>query len=176
MKPKGKLIVPTSAEKVFQIDEHIGAVAAGLLADARILVNQARIRAQVHRITYEEAIDVWALARIVGDRMQLSTLYAGLRPFGVAFLIAGVDQNPHLIEADPSGMLYEWEASAIGKGAVIAKKIFNQKWKVGMDERAAVQLAIDVMEKTEKGRGVLDIAVIKKKFRKLSEDEIKKIK
>ncbi len=179
VKFKSKLIVPTSAEKVFEIDDHAGALAAGLLADARILVNQARVRAQVHKITYEEPIDIWELGRVIGDRMQLSTLYAGLRPYGVAFLIAGVDQGPHLIEADPSGMLYEWEARAIGKGAVIANKIFHQKWKDNMDERTAVQLALDIMDKTEKGKTtVLDIAVIKKdgKFRKLSEDEIRKMK
>jgi len=180
VKPKGKLIVPTSAEKVFQIDDHVGAVASGLLADARVLVNQSRVRAQVHKITYEEPIDAWGLARVVGDRMQLSTLYAGLRPFGVAFLLAGVDQSGvHLIEADPSGMLYEWQAYAIGKGAVVANKIFSQKWKANIDKRTAVQLAIDVMNKTEKGKDtVLDIAVIGsgKKFKKLSEDEIKKMK
>jgi len=73
VKPAAKLMV--SLEKIFQIDDHIGAVASGLLADARILINQARIRAQVHRITYEEPIDVWNLARVIGDRMQLSTLY-----------------------------------------------------------------------------------------------------
>jgi proteasome alpha subunit len=180
MKAKGKLIVPTSAEKVFQIDDHIGAVASGLLADARILINQSRVKAQVHKITYEEPIDTWGLARVIGDRMQLSTLYAGLRPFGVALLIAGVDQaGAHLIESDPSGMLYEWQAYAIGKGATVANKIFSQKWKSNMDESAAVQLAIDVMSKTEKGKDtVLDIAIIKSggKFRKLSEDEIRKIK
>jgi proteasome alpha subunit len=180
VKPRGKLIVPTSAEKVFQIDDYAGAVAAGLLADARILINQSRVKAQVHKITYEEPIDTWGVARVVGDRMQLSTLYAGLRPFGVALLIAGVDQSgAHLIESDPSGMLYEWQAYAIGKGGTVANKIFGQKWKPNMDENAAVKLAIDVMNKTEKGKDtILDIAVIKSgsKFKKLSEDDIKKIK
>ena len=181
VKPKDRLMVPTSAEKIFQIDDHIGAVAAGLLADARILVNQARVKAQVHKITYEEPSDVWELARVIGDRMQVSTLYAGLRPYGVAFLIAGVDQiGPHVIESDPSGMLYEWQAYAIGKGVVVANKIFSQKWRPGMDERAAVELAVDVMDKTERGKAetMLDMAIINKdgKFRKLGEDEIKKMK
>lgn len=181
IKPKGKLIAPASVEKIFQVDDHVGAVAAGLLADARILVNQARVRAQVHKITYEEPIDVWSLARVVGDRMQLSTLYAGLRPFGVSFLLGGVDKTGvHLIESDPSGMLYEWHAYAIGRGAVIANKIFKQKWKEGMDERAASQLAVDIISKTEKEKKerVIDIALIKKggKFRKLTEEDVKKLK
>lgn len=173
------LMVPTSAEKTFQIDDHLGAVAAGLLADARILINQARIRAQIHRITYDEAIDVWNISRVIGDRMQLSTLYAGLRPFGVALLLGGVDKTgTHLIETDPSGMLFEWHAHAIGRGGVLANKILKQRWKKDMSEKEAINLAADIIEKTEKEKkeGTVDIAVIKKgeKFKKLSEEEIEK--
>jgi len=179
VKPATSLIVPESVEKIFQIDEHIGSVASGLLADARILTNQARVRAQVHKITYEEAIDVWGIAKVVGDRMQLSTLYAGLRPFGVSFLIAGADKTGvHLIESDPSGMLYEWKAYAIGRGGTIANKILGQRWKTGMSEKDAARLAVDIIKKTEKEKkGSIDIAVISKegKFRKLTEEEVKRI-
>jgi len=182
VKPKGGLIVNDSTEKIFQIDEHIGSVAAGLLADARVIVNQARVRAQVHKITYEEPIDVWTLARVIGDRVQLSTLYAGLRPFGVALLVAGTDgsgSGVHLIESDPSGMLYEWYAYAIGKGATVANKILKQKWKPNMSEGDAVKLAVNILSKTEKEKkeSALDIAIIKsgEKFKKLSSDELKKL-
>ncbi len=180
IKPMSNLMVATSAEKIFQIDDHLGAVAAGLLADARVLVNQARVRAQVHRITFEEAIDSWNIAHSIGDRMQTTTLYAGLRPYGVSFLIGGVDSTgAHLIESDPSGMLYEWQAYAIGRGAAIANKIFKQKWRAGISEKEAVALALDVISKTEKEKkeSETDLAIIKKgsKFKKFNEEEIKKI-
>ncbi|MCS7105862.1 MAG: archaeal proteasome endopeptidase complex subunit alpha [Candidatus Aenigmarchaeota archaeon] len=180
VKPITSLMVSQSIEKIFKIDEHIGAVASGLLADARILANQARIKAQVHRITYDEPIDVWSLARVIGDRMQLSTLYAGLRPFGVSFLIGGTDKTGvHLIESDPSGMLYEWYAYAIGRGGVIANKILKQKWKHDLTEKEAIDLTVDIISKTEKEKkeNAIDIAIIKKgeRFKKLSEEEIKKI-
>jgi len=178
VKPLTPLMVVDSLEKIFRIDDHVGAVAAGLLADARILANQARIRAQVHRITYEEPIDIWSLARVIGDRMQLSTIYAGLRPFGVSFLIGGTDKTgPHLIESDPSGMLYEWKAYAIGKGGAVANKILKQKWKETLSEKDAIKLAYDIIVKTEKEvkESSLDIAVIKDmKFRRLSVEEIRK--
>jgi proteasome alpha subunit len=180
VKPTTTLIVNSSLEKIFQVDDHIGAVASGLLADARVLVNQARVKAQVHKITYEEIIDVWGLARAVGDRMQISTLYAGLRPFGVSFLIGGVDKTgPHLIESDPSGMLYEWKAYAIGRGGMLANKIFKQRWNSNLTEKDAIRLAMEVINKTEKERkeGSVDMAIINsldKRFRKLNEDDIKK--
>lgn len=179
VKPTTSLMVPEAAEKIFQIDDHIGSVAAGLLADARVLVNQSRVRAQIHKITYGEVVDVWTIARSIGDRMQISTLYAGLRPFGVSLLIGGSDKTGlHLIESDPSGMLYEWKAYAIGRGGVIANKILKQKWKKDMNEKDAVKLAVEIIEKTEKEKkGSIDIAIIRKdgKFRKLTAEEIKKI-
>lgn len=175
-----KLMVSDSLEKLFQIDNHIGAVSAGFLSDARILVNQIRLRSQIHRITYEEPADVWNIARTLGDRMQYSTLIAGLRPFGVSLLLAGVDKSgAHLVESDPSGMLFGWNAYAIGRGAVLANKIFEQKWNLNLDEMDAIKLTQNIISKTEKDKkeNVIDIAIINKggKFRKLSEDEVKKI-
>lgn len=180
IKPKSKLVVTSSTEKIFQVDDGIAAVASGLLADARIVVNQARVRAQIHKITYEEPIDVWTLARVIGDRMQFSTLYAGLRPFGVSFLIAGTDMNGvHLIESDPSGMLYEWKAYAIGRGAMAANKILEQKWRPDMVENDAIQLAIEAIAKTEKEKpeSLLDVVSIKsdRKMKKFGEDELARI-
>ncbi len=166
VKPKGRLMVTDSTEKIFQIDTSIAAVASGLLADARTVVSQARVKSQVHRITYEEPIDVWTISRYIGDKMQLNTLYAGLRPFGVAFLIGGTDNSgPHLIQSDPSGMLYEWKAYAIGRGSEDANKILEKKWKIGMNESDAVKLAREILDKTEneKKETTLDISVIKVK-------------
>ena len=40
------LIVPESVEKVFQIDDHIGATAAGIVSDARVLIERAQLKAQ----------------------------------------------------------------------------------------------------------------------------------
>lgn len=171
-----KLIVPQSIEKIFHIDDHIGGVAAGLLADARILNNQAQIKAQVHKITYEEPIDVWTLAKTLGDKMQLHTSFAGLRPFGVSFILGGVDKSgTHLMELDPSGMLFEWSAYAIGMGAELANKILRKRWKPGMTEKEAAKLVIDIINKTEKKGTEIDMAIIKKdgRFKRLTEDEIK---
>jgi proteasome alpha subunit len=179
LKPTSGLMVAASAEKIFQIDDHIGAVAAGLLADARVLVNQTRVKAQVHRITYDEPVDSWTIAHAIGDRMQISTLYAGLRPYGVSFLLGGVDKSGvHLIESDPSGMLYEWKAYAIGRGAAVANKTLKQKWKDGMSEKDAIALAMDVIGKAEKdsGEAAVDMAVVSRsgKYRKMNEEEIKR--
>jgi proteasome alpha subunit len=58
-----KLVEADSIEKIFKIDEHIGAAIAGLTADARILINQARINSQINKLTYDEPITVEVLTR-----------------------------------------------------------------------------------------------------------------
>jgi len=184
VKPAGKLVVSESSEKIFQVDDHMAAVAAGFLADARALMQMVRVRAQMHKITYEEPVDVWNIGKVIGNRMQLITQYGGLRPFGVSMLLAGVDKTgTHLLETDPSGTLFEWKAQAIGRGAVLANKILNQKWKDNMSEKEALDLALDIIDKTErsdkeKRELVTDLAIIKKdgRFKKVGEDYIKTLR
>ena len=57
------LLEPSSVEKIAEIDSHVGAAMSGLVADARTLVDHARVEAQNHRFTYDEAIGVEALTQ-----------------------------------------------------------------------------------------------------------------
>jgi len=54
---KDKLVVQKSANKVFEIDSHIIASAAGIVSDARVLIERAQLLAQQHRITYDSPIE-----------------------------------------------------------------------------------------------------------------------
>lgn len=49
---------PVSFEKVMEIDEHIGAAMSGIVADARILVDHARVECQNHRFSFNEPMSV----------------------------------------------------------------------------------------------------------------------
>ena len=40
-------MVSTSVEKLFEIDSHVGCAVSGLTADAKMLVEHARVEAQV---------------------------------------------------------------------------------------------------------------------------------
>ena len=57
------LLDPASVEKIAEIDTHVGAAMSGLVADARTLVNHARVEAQNHMFTYDEPIGVEALTQ-----------------------------------------------------------------------------------------------------------------
>ncbi len=180
VRPTGKLIVSETAEKIYEVDDHVAVVASGLLADARTIVQMIRVKSQINKITYDEPVDVWNLARVIGNRMQLLTQYGGLRPYGVSIILGGIDKNGfHLVESDPSGTLFEWKAYSIGRGAGLANKILQQKWKENMSEKEAVELALDIIDKTEKEKkeGEPDLAIIRKgdRFKRVTNEEIKSI-
>ncbi|MDJ0272996.1 MAG: archaeal proteasome endopeptidase complex subunit alpha [Candidatus Caldarchaeum sp.] len=151
-----KLQNPDFSWKIFQIDEHIGAAAAGLNSDARVLVDNARVYAQTLRLSYDEEPLVEAVARRVGDIMQLYTQHAGVRPFGTALLIGGVDKTgPRLFYAEPSGLILEYNAWAIGRGADKVREIFENNYKDDMSLDNAVELGlsalVDSVDKIEEG-------------------------
>ena len=173
-----KLLVAESVEKIGRIDEHIGAAAAGILADARVLMEYARVRSQVNRITYETPIEISALVRDISDREQRFTQMGGIRPYGVSLLIAGMDGAPHLFETDPSGTIREWKAHAIGRGSKDAKKFLIEKYKEPMTKEAALDLAVKALKAGEKKimSRAIEIGVVEKhKFSLLPRQEIKDI-
>ncbi|HJJ56474.1 MAG TPA: archaeal proteasome endopeptidase complex subunit alpha, partial [Methanocorpusculum sp.] len=145
-----KLIEPQSIEKIYMIDEHIGVATSGLVGDARILVDRARIEAQINRVSYGEPIDVESLAKKLCDHMQTYTLFGGARPYGTALLIAGVEKEGdnvryRLFETDPSGALLEYKATSIGFGRVAAMKILESKYKENMTIDEAINLGLETL-------------------------------
>lgn len=173
-----KLLVPESIEKISKIDEHIGIASCGILADSRVLVDYARVRAQVNRITFSEPIEVSALVKDICDRKQRFTQVGGIRPFGVSLLVAGSNDEPHLFETDPSGTLREWRAHAVGRGSKDAKKVLIEEYKDGMPRDRAVELALKALKGGEKKLSMkgVEIGVVEGgKFRLLDRNELKDV-
>src|SRR3989338_3606412 len=123
------LIVPESVEKIWQIDDHIGATASGILSDARVLIERAQLRAQQHTVTYDSPIDVISIVKDIANLKQICTQSGGLRPFGVSILVAGIDNSKaRLFETDPTGIFFEYKASVIGEGEVEIEEILQKEY------------------------------------------------
>ena len=143
---QSKLVITDSIEKMYQIDNHIGITTSGLVADARQLVDRARVQCQVNRMTYGDQIPVSTLVKKMCDYKQSFTQYGGARPFGTALLIAGIDEDGiHLFETDPSGAYQSYNAGAIGRGRSTAIDYFEEKWKAGMTQNAAIKLGLEAL-------------------------------
>jgi proteasome alpha subunit len=177
---QSKLVYPNSIEKIFKIDEKIGVVSAGLVGDARRLVGIARRQAQDNRMVYSEGIQVEVMAKEIAETKQAFTQYGGLRPFGVAFIIGGVDEKgPGLFQTEPSGALAEYKAVAVGREKDKAMDVFEKEFKEALTLDKAVPLAYKALEKSlpEKEKistSRVEFAIIDVKgFRTISETELK---
>lgn len=173
------LVEATSIEKIFKIDEHIGAATSGLVADARALVERARVEAQINKITYSEPIRVDSLSKKLCDMLQMYTQNGGVRPFGSALIIGGVyGGSCKLFETDPSGALIEYKATAIGSGRSAAMDIFEDQYKDDMNLNDAIKLALTAINEAtehETTANNVEIAVIKcdeEIYTKLSQEEV----
>lgn len=138
-----KLVVPESVEKIFQIDDHIGATASGILSDARVLVERAQLRAQQHKVTYDSPIDTLSVVKDISNLKQLCTQSGGLRPFGVSLLVAGIDQStPRLFETDPTGIYFQYKAAAIGEGEAEVEEMLHKEYTDEIVIEDAVKLSL----------------------------------
>jgi proteasome alpha subunit len=174
-----KFIIPGSIEKIVEIDEHIIATGSGILSDARILFERAQLKAQQHRLTYDTPIDTLSVVKDIANLKQMTTQSGGLRPFGVSLLIAGFDESGNrLFLTDPTGIYFEYYATAIGQNEAEANKILEEKYKKDMSTDNAIKLAIEIISKTieSKEDERIDCVYIgsDRKIKRLSQEDIKK--
>ncbi len=142
---KDSLIVSKSADKIYEIDEHIMASAAGIISDARVLIDKARIVSQQHRITYDSPIEIESIIKEISDIKQQYTQHPGVRPFGVAIMVAGVnDGKSKLYITDITGNYFEYNAIAIGKDDNQIKELLRKKYKKEIKIKEGIKIALEI--------------------------------
>jgi proteasome alpha subunit len=175
-----KLIVVSSVEKIFQVDEHVAAAASGIMSDARILIEKAQVMAQQHRVTYDAPMEPHALVKEISNLKQAYTQYGGARPFGVSLLFAGINDGPQLFLTDPTGIHWEYKATAIGEFEDELKEVLSKNYKESMTINEAIKMTVNALKSVlgkEFNLDRLDGAYIHtsdKKFKRLTKEYIRK--
>lgn len=136
-----------------EIDAHIGCAMSGSVPDARTMVDHARVESQQHRFTFAEPIKVESCTQSVcdlalrfgegadGEARQMS------RPFGVALLVAGIDENgPQLYHTEPSGTFFRYDAKAIGSGSEGAQAELLQEYHTSLTLAEAEVLVLKILK------------------------------
>ncbi len=139
--------------KIFKIDDHVGAAIVGLSSDARILIDQARVYAQSNKLTYDQPIDVEVVTKRTCDIKQLYTQHAGVRPFGVSMIFAGVDKTGgRVFGTHPSGTYRGYKARAEGAGRETVFNILKEEYREEMGLKDATKLAVKCLVKALEAR------------------------
>jgi len=174
------LQVAESTQKIFQVDDHIGVAAAGYIPDARVQVDSARFFAQSNKLTYDEPVEVETVAKHLADQSHQFTQYSGVRPFGVALIIAGVDKHgTRIFVTDPSGTYVPYAAVAIGGNSDEVTDFLEKNYKNEMSMDDAMSLAITAinLKSDEKDTKNIRMSTIKTDtmlFEKVSNEELGK--
>jgi len=172
-----KLQDPRTIRKIVTVDERSVLAFAGLTADARVLINKTRLEAQSYRLTCEDAPSIEYLARFIAQTQQKYTQRGGVRPFGIATLLAGFtdsesvddDNNngggkPVLYQTDPAGTYSSWKAQVIGgRNAKSLREFLEKNYEENMSEKQSVKLAVQaLLEVVDSGSKNMEICVLRK--------------
>jgi proteasome alpha subunit len=176
-----KLIIPESVEKIFKIDEHIIATAAGIISDARVLIDRAQVKSQQNKVTFDSPIDVLTIVKDICQLKQICTQSAGLRPFGVSLLVTGVDESGlKLYQTDPTGIYFEYKAIAIGEFENEMAEVLHKDYKDNMTLEQALLMVVKALSKIidkDFNTDRIDAAFIKestKEITNLTAEDLKK--
>lgn len=166
--------------KICKVDNHVLLTFAGLNADARILVDKARVEAQSHRLNLEDSVSIEYLTKYVAGVQQRYTQSGGVRPFGIATMIAGFDSNdttPKLYQTEPSGVYNAWKAHAIGRSAKTVKEFLEKNYEENLTDEQTIKLTVkSLLEVVQTGAKNIEVSVLKPNnvIEQLSIDEISK--
>ena len=145
IKPTRSLMEPS--EKIFTIDGHIGATGSGYIGDILQSIDELRIEAQKHRLTFESPIDVASLVKHLSSYLHTYTIYA-VRPQAASIIIAGTDQmGTQLYQVDPGGTYFRGSAFTIGQFSDSALNLIQQEYSGDMTAEQAIQLSKKAIER-----------------------------
>lgn len=177
MKLQDTRITPS---KISLVDEHVCLAFAGLNADARILVDKARLEAQSHRLTVEDPVSIEYITKYIAGVQQRYTQSGGVRPFGISTLVIGFDPHdniPRLYQTEPSGIYSAWKANAIGRSSKTVREFLERNHKEDMDREETLKLTIrSLLEVVQTGAKNIEIAIMApgKKLEMLAVADIEK--
>ena len=99
-------------------------------------------------MTFDSDIDTVTIVKEMCDLMQICTQSGGLRPFGVSVLVAGIDNGaPKLFETDPTGVFFQYKATAIGEGEVEVEEILHKEYDSKLTIEEGLKLSVKALKR-----------------------------
>lgn len=151
-----KLVVPKSANKIYEVDSHIISSVAGIVSDARVLIERAQVLAQQHRVTYDSPIEPELIIKDISNLKQQFTQYGGARPFGVSLMVAGINnKRPELFTSDTTGNYLAYYSNSIGESDDKIKEKLREKYTSSLNIKDGVKLALEIFKEVDEKKSNL---------------------
>ncbi|MBE0516811.1 MAG: archaeal proteasome endopeptidase complex subunit beta [Methanophagales archaeon] len=175
----GSFIASKAAQKIYQVDDHMGITTAGIVGDAQTLVRLMSVEARLYKIRRAEPMTVRAMATLLSNVMSGQRFY----PYIVQLLIGGIDRSgAHIFSIDPfGGNTEEKEIAATGSGSPIAYGVLEDRYTKEMSLENGIALAIQALHSAMKrdsasGEEMEVIVITEERYEELSEERIKMIR
>lgn len=173
----GNLIAHKVADKIFKIDDHIGATIAGAVSDSQSLMKYIAAEVALYRLRNGEKISVEAAATLTSNILHSSRFY----PFFVQTLMGGVDaKGPSLFSLDPTGGVIKDMMIATGSGSPFAYGVLEDRYSEDIYVEEGVEVAIKAIKSAMErdafsGNGILVATITSEEgFKMLDEKEVEK--
>jgi proteasome beta subunit len=172
----GYMIASKKAKKVYQVAERIGMTTAGGVGDAQQLARILTVECNLYQIRRSRSITVGATATLLSNYLNQNRYF----PYYVQLLVGGIDETgPSVYSVDAmGGATKEEEIVATGSGSPMAYGVLEDRWKPGMSEDEAIELAVRGLKSAMKrdagsGEGIHVVVITKDKYQVLDEDAVK---
>jgi proteasome beta subunit len=171
----GNLIAHKVADKIFKIDDHIGATIAGGVGDAQSLMKYISAEVALYRLRNGAKISVESAATLTANILHSSRFY----PFYVQTLLGGVDDSgPALFSLDPAGGVIKDNVISTGSGSPVAYGVLEDRYDEDIDVEEGVEIAVRAIQSAMErdafsGNGVLVATVTEEGFKMIPEEEVK---
>jgi proteasome beta subunit len=174
----GHIAYDEESQKVYKITDNIVLTTAGMVGDLLTLVRFAKSQAKLYEIERETKMTPNALVTFLSNILNANRFY----PYGVQFLIGGINKQAELYELTPDGGVLKRDKFGVsGSGTEFAMAVLDQYYKEGMEEFEAIELAVKAVTAAKKrdiysgGKSIMAMVASRKGVREVTEKEIKKI-
>jgi len=172
----GYLVASKEAQKVYQLDDHIGITIAGGVADAQAMIRILKAQFKLYKLE-RGPITLKAAANLLSNILHGNKYY----PYMNQFILGGYDTTPHIYSFDPlGGFDEEKEFISTGSGSPFAYGVLEDRFKKDMETEDGIKLVISALKAAVErdiasgGRGFRVAIIDKEGFRELDASEINK--
>ena len=172
----GYMVESKEAQKIHQLDSHIGITIAGSVADAQAVVRILKAQFKLYRLE-RGAITLKGAANLLSNILHGNRYY----PFMNQFILAGFDTVPHVYSFDPVGAFDEKDKFySTGSGSPFVYGVLESAYKEGLSKEEGIALVVKCIKAAIQrdiasgGNGLLISFVDKDGYHELSDAEIKK--